>query len=573
MAEIPTLAQLLPDTSQVRTEVLVDGAVVSESYQLVSISTRQEIDKIPSANILIVDGDPASGDFAVSSSNDFKPGKKILIKLGYPQGLFKVFEGVILSSAVRIKDDGSELNLEAKDETYKMTLNRGNNHFNNKSDTDIAEFLLQSNGITNKDVSGSTPVHKQLVQSGVTDWDFMIGRIDAAGLICTIDNAKVTIKAPNLQADAKLRLTYGNDILELDTAMDSRIQTPEVSTSVWDYRTQQMIGEDSSSSTNELSDAVNDPYRIRSSVSLTQDELKAIAAAKKTRQLLSKLKGKVRYQGATQVLPGDFIQIDGIGTGFSGKIFVSAIRHEYSGGDWITEATLGWSEQFFSEQTHSQNASAAAGQVSGIQGLQNAIVTDIMDADGDYRVKVRLPAVNDQDDGIYARVATLDAGNNRGTFFRPEVGDEVIVGFVNNDASHPVILGMLHSNSVASPLEPEQANDKKGYVSRSGIRVIINDGEKSITIETPGGNIFEMNDSANTIKVTDSLGNKLTFEQSGVTLEAATNLTLKAGSTLSIAAPNLSVKADASLSLEGSGSVSVNSSGITEVKGSLVKIN
>jgi hypothetical protein len=125
MAEIPTLAQLLPDTSQVRTEVLVDGAVVSESYQLVSISTRQEIDKIPSANILIVDGDPASGDFAVSSSNDFKPGKKILIKLGYPQGLFKVFEGVILSSAVRIKDDGSELNLEAKDETYKMTLNRG----------------------------------------------------------------------------------------------------------------------------------------------------------------------------------------------------------------------------------------------------------------------------------------------------------------------------------------------------------------------------------------------------------------------------------------------------------------
>jgi phage protein D len=146
-------------------------------------------------------------------------------------------------------------------------------------------------------------VHKQLVQSGVTDWDFIIGRIDAAGLICTIDNAKFTIKDPNLQADAKLRLTYGNDILELDTAMDSRIQTPEVSTSVWDYRTQQMIGEDSSSSTNELSDAVNDPYRIRSSVSLTQDELKAIAAAKKTRQLLSKLKGKVRYQGQRRFYP------------------------------------------------------------------------------------------------------------------------------------------------------------------------------------------------------------------------------------------------------------------------------
>ena len=35
--------------------------------------------------------------------------------------------------------------------------------------------------------------------------------------------------------------------------------------------------------------------------------------------------------------------------------------------------------------------------------------------------------------GVWARVATLDAGNDRGTFFRPEVDDEVVLGFFHDD--------------------------------------------------------------------------------------------------------------------------------------------
>jgi len=155
----------------------------------------------------------------------------------------------------------------------------------------------------------------------------------------------------------------------------------------------------------------------------------------------------------------------------------------------------------------------------------------------------------------------------------PEISDEVVVGFMNNDPNQPVILGMLHSNKNAAPLDPENANDKKGYVSRSEIIIIIDDGEKSITIETPGGNVFSMNDTENKISLKDSNGNKITMEQTGITIESSSALTLKAGSTLSISAPQLSAKADGELNLEGGGTTTVSSSGSLTIQGSVVSIN
>jgi uncharacterized protein involved in type VI secretion and phage assembly len=181
--------------------------------------------------------------------------------------------------------------------------------------------------------------------------------------------------------------------------------------------------------------------------------------------------------------------------------------------------------------------------------------------------------VNDQDDGIYARVATLDAGDNRGTFFRPEVDDEVIVGFMNDDPANPVVLGMLHSSAKSAPLEPDDQNPEKGYVSRSGIKLIFNDDKNSIHIETPGNRVFEMNDDDNSITVQDANGNKMVIDNNGISIESATDLTIKGGSSISISAPQISIKADGTLSAEASGSTSVSSDGVMEIKGSLVKIN
>lgn len=337
-------------------------------------------------------------------------------------------------------------------------------------DSEVAEQLLHKNNIINFKVDASKVKHEQLVQSGVTDWDFMISRLDVNGMICVISNGKVTIKNPDLLAGASLSLTYGADILDFHADMDARTQSTSVKTYTWDFENQKVkiVDSDDSKAPEEgtftRSDlaAVNDqPTEMRTSVTLTQDEAQAIANAKKLRQDLSKIKAKIKYQGTQLAGPGDFITLNGVGKNFNGKAFVSAVQHEYNDGDWVTEATLGWDEKFFTEETNPSHASSATGQASSLHGLQIGQVTGIIDDSGQYRVKMRLPLVNEQDDGIFARVATLDAGKDRGTFFRPEVEDEVLVGFLNDDPKSPVILGMLHSSAKPAPLEPEDKNPEK----------------------------------------------------------------------------------------------------------------
>jgi hypothetical protein len=143
-----------------------------------------------------------------------------------------------------------------------------------------------------------------------------------------------------------------------------------------------------------------------------------------------------------------------------------------------------------------------------------------------------------------------------------------------------VVLGMLHSSAKPTPFEPEESNDKKGYVSRSEIKITIHDGDRSIVIETPGGRKFTMDDEAGIIQVEDAVGNILTMNDSGITCESPQDISVSSSTKISLAAPEIEIKADTSVKMEGSASVGVKSGGTTDiegsmvnVKGSLVKIN
>jgi Rhs element Vgr protein len=303
---------------------------------------------------------------------------------------------------------------------------------------------------------------------------------------------------------------------------------------------------------------------------------------------LAKIRGTVKYQGNTDVKPGDFINLNGVGQRFSGKAIAWAVHHDCNDGLWTTEVTFGMEPQWFAQTIPVNDPIIHKGLIPSLQGLQVAVVTNLEDPDGENRVMVKLPIVSNSEEGIWARVATLDAGNNRGSFFRPEIGDEVIVGCLNNDPSHIVILGMLNSSVKPAPLTAANANHEKGYVSREQLKMIFNDKEKSFKLETPGGNKITLSDQDGLIKIEDQNGNTITMEAAGVTIESAAALKLKAGADLTIEAVNVTISPSASFSVSaggaeikaGSGSASVKAptvkvegSGITEIKGGLVKIN
>jgi len=564
--------------------MLIDGKVISEALEIVSIDIHQEINIVTRATVVIVDGDPDTKDFKISSGNQFLPGKKIEISLGYESTNTVVFKGIIVSNSQKANNDCAILTLECKDETVKMTLDKNSSHYDKTSSSDIADSFFDKYGFKNKNITPATLSHAQLVQFHNSDWDFMISKLDASNLMCILNNGEIIIREitakPEVSEDELVLFEFRDNILEFNAELDSRSQAEKVTVISWNYTTQQLENENGepvqldkkNSSVNEI--GKGQKTTIIAPGKKDTEEQKKLADTKIIRQALAKIKGKLKYFGKVEkpVIAGDFVKLSGFGENFDGVIFVSAINHEFSDGDWTTTASLGWDNKFFAEQINPTHETSSSGQLSTIQGLQTGIITDIIDSDGDFRVKLKLPLVNNEQEGVFARLATLDAGNNRGTFFMPEINDEVVVGFINNDPNQPIVLGMLHSSKNAAPLAQEKSNNKKGLVSRSEIKIIIDDGEKSVTIETPGGHIINMNDTEQTVFLKDSSGNKITLEPSGITVESASVLNLKAATSISMTAPSISIKADADIKVEG-GIGTVSSSGIMSIKGSIVNIN
>jgi uncharacterized protein involved in type VI secretion and phage assembly len=220
---------------------------------------------------------------------------------------------------------------------------------------------------------------------------------------------------------------------------------------------------------------------------------------------------------------------------------------------------FGLDEQPYSEWYDNLHEPPASGLTAAIVGLQVGVVSSIEDPKGEFRVLVKMPILGTEE-AVWARLGVLDAGNKRGAYFMPEVGDEVIMGFIGNDARQAVILGSLHSSGKhPTPLSPKKENHEKGFVSRSGLRFLFNDDKKSVIIETPEGNRLSITEKdKNKIKIEDKDGSIIEMTGEGITIESAGNLTLKAKKNIVIEGQKLSLKGKISGSFDGGTSLKLS---------------
>lgn len=167
-------------------------------------------------------------------------------------------------------------------------------------------------------------------------------------------------------------------------------------------------------------------------------------------------------------------------------------------------------------------------------GAQLAEVVDLNDPDNLARVQVRLYSFDGTDghDGpIWARVAAPFAGNNRGTFFIPDVGDEVLVIFVSGDSRHPIVVGGLWNGSDTAPESISSGrNVKKVIRSKNGVKVTLEDtdGQEKFIAETPGGQKVTLKDGPGAVEIEDSNGNSIKLETAGITVTASAKVTINA---------------------------------------------
>jgi phage protein D/phage baseplate assembly protein gpV len=277
-------------------------------------------------------------------------------------------------------------------------------------------------------------------------------------------------------------------------------------------------------------------------------EAKAIAESTLQNQQVTAITGSGTCLGDPAIRAGGKLELSGIGR-FTGSYFVTRVTH-----------TMGEGGYFTSFEVNTNAGPSAPDSLNGLDGsnvpardseasLVIGLVLDNEDPDGLGRVRIKLPGLSEDESGYWARVAAPMAGGGRGTFFLPEINDEVLVAFEQGDITRPYILGALW-NTEDKP--PETNPDVRLIKSRRGhsvrfddtdgaekIEIIDKSGENSVTLDTKGSTISIKSSQDVVIeaprgKISLHAKNVEVKSTADTKVEAQTTLNLKAGATMTI---------------------------------------
>lgn len=182
-----------------------------------------------------------------------------------------------------------------------------------------------------------------------------------------------------------------------------------------------------------------------------------------------------------------------------------------------------------------------------LYGVFPARVTDNADPEGLGRLRVASGAFKERGlESTWARHATLTAGDDRGSWFVPEVDDEVLVCFEAGDPRRPYVLGALWNGQDRPPATSAggDPSDIKILRSRSGLQITLDDtdGSERLVLETPGGQVVRLDDGAAEIEIADGSGHRIRLDAEGVTITSPTAVKIEGG-TLEVSAASVTVAA------------------------------
>jgi phage protein D/phage baseplate assembly protein gpV len=249
-----------------------------------------------------------------------------------------------------------------------------------------------------------------------------------------------------------------------------------------------------------------------------ENYLDALAVAKSL--LLQLLQGLYEGSGACVGMPqlraGDYIEIKGVGSRFSGRYKLSKVVHTVGSDGYLTHFEV------------SQNANAALlqslrkklnespspnGQPTETSVVIGKVVNNL-DPDNLGRVQVSIAALSDMNLSNWARVCAPMAGGTSGTYFLPDIGDEVLVTFESGNVDKPVVLGGMWNGQHRPPVVNLGPNSTKVIKMKSGMQIAFD--------ETP---------ATGSVKIEDGKGSSITMDPNtgNVTIQALNNVVIKAG--------------------------------------------
>ena len=472
-----------------------------------------------------------------------KPGKEVTIRLTSDTTLF---HGYVVNQSLKIgRDDGLvKVLLKLNHPLQRLQCSVKSKVYANKSDKTIIANIFNDQNIKHSGINDVDTEHDQMVQYQCSDWDFIQQRLDASGAwLFPQQNGKLQIARPDVdRAEHKHILLgetadkYSRGIEEIELLQDCSEQPSSIHTSVWDLNNQLMtepvqadgirLGRGGLDPENMQGALANITWPFAWALPMNSDENDAAGAAKLLNQSIQAVRMQIMVDGSNDYQLGDRLELKDFGDQFSGSNLITEVRQHISKGYWRTSL-------FFGLTPDRVNTHLSA---SGMLGLQLGVVEDSEEKDPKdwYRIRVKVPALHQQEEALWARLSLPYASNEAGFCFHPEPGDEVVLGFFNQDSRYPVILGSMYN-----------PKNKPPYLSDSGA---IDTRRKGIQVK---GENKALNLELNTEEETA----KLTVDEDGLLIKDSIDMVSKGD--MKVEGNNITVSGNENLDLNAKSKVSV----------------
>jgi uncharacterized protein involved in type VI secretion and phage assembly len=496
-------------------------------------------------------------------SMPFQIGADVEVRMGatdddtdVPKTLFK---GKITTIEPEFGAGGCAVAIRAYDRSQLLFRTRKSRSFQNMTSSDIVSKIASEAGLQATTDSSGGP-HDFMQQDNETDWDFIWRLADRIGFEFVVDDTKAYFRKPS--ADDAVELQWPDTLRSFRPRVTAVQQVDKVTLSIHDPKTKQVINGNATSPNQiarigvereQIASALGDKAEIHVATEpvKTQEEANGIAQA-----LLDKLaNGYIAAEGIAPGNPGikagASVKVTGIGSKFSGTYRVAYATHVIKG--------AGYETHFANSPSHT-----ILGAVGGSNGSSTphfpsqvviGIVTNNQDPDGMGRVRVKYPALSDDLEGTWARIATPAAGNQRGLLMLPVPGEEVLVAFEHADTTRPYVLGSLF-NGKDKPGDKLTMNQDGSFAVQSDHQ-IYEESKEDFTIKSGGklvvqiqGNVEETvsgdwkNDTTGEIKL--SATKPMELKGQNVTIDGQQQVSISANSSLSISCGAASIKLSAS---------------------------
>ena len=456
------------------------------------------------------------------------------------------------------------------DLSHRLCRGRRTRTFLDATDGDIVRRVAGDSGIELGDVDDDGAVHPHVGQVNLTDWEFLRARANERGREAAVVDGQLVWHAPISHDTAPgalddpqsppqpLQLVLGTNLLRLSPRVTAAEQVSEVWVRGWDPETKQPVRGSAKTSTVSASSGAHPgdlanrfsaaPFLVADRPVRDEQEADAVAAAVAEQIAGAHAELSGLALGDPKLLPGAAVSVSGASWPHDGDYVLSGTRHRYDETGYHTEFAVSGRQERSLLGLASMGATKHAHRGSGRPwpGLVIGQVTDIADPDQRFRVKVAFPWLSDDYESWWARVAQPGAGDARGLAWLPEVGDEVLVGFVHGDVRDPYVLGGLYNGTDHALLNDQLVDRDAGQVlrrvlgSRTGHQLVFSDDDQASQIQLATG------DGSATITL-DSSNTKIVIDGSG-------QVTIHAGGPLKL-------NSDGDLELNATGDLKLNSSG------------